>query len=223
VYFNSIQQFSRFLLLKQASPPNQIMFTGIIEATGSVVAIHHEQQNITFTIASPLSAELKVDQSLSHNGVCLTVISANNGHHQVTAIAETMSKTNLGDWQPGTIVNLERCLALNGRLDGHLVQGHVDATATCLQVEDEQGSWKYTFQYPTGFQHLLIEKGSICVNGISLTAFGLEQDRFSVAIIPFTYNHTNIHTVKPGDKVNLEFDMAGKYLARWHQLGLIKA
>ena len=196
------------------------MFTGIIEQTGVVLDVFDTGTNRSFLIGSGLSGQLKVDQSVSHSGVCLTVEKMEEGSHQVTAIAETLSKTNLGQWQKGSIVNLERCVPMNGRLDGHLVQGHVDATATCASVEDQNGSWLYTFQYPAQFAHLLIEKGSICVNGISLTAFDLDENRFSVAIIPYTYEHTNLKQVKPGDSVNLEFDMVGKYLARWKQLGL---
>ena len=196
------------------------MFTGIIEQTGVVLDVFDTGTNRSFLIGSGLSGQLKVDQSVSHSGVCLTVEKLEEGSHQVTAIAETLSKTNLGQWQKGSIVNLERCVPMNGRLDGHLVQGHVDATATCASVDDQNGSWLYTFQYPAQFAHLLIEKGSICVNGISLTAFDLVDNRFSVAIIPYTYEHTNLKQVKPGDSVNLEFDMVGKYLARWKQLGL---
>lgn len=196
------------------------MFTGIIEQTGVVLDVFDTGTNRSFLIGSSLSGQLKVDQSVSHSGACLTVEKLEEGSHQVTAIAETLSKTNLGQWQKGSIVNLERCVPMNGRLDGHLVQGHVDATATCASVEDQNGSWLYTFQYPAQFAHLLIEKGSICVNGISLTAFDLVDNQFSVAIIPYTYEHTNLKQVKPGDSVNLEFDMVGKYLARWKQLGL---
>ncbi len=196
------------------------MFTGIIEQTGVVLDVFDTGTNRSFLIGSGLSGQLKVDQSVSHSGVCLTVEKMEEGCHQVTAIAETLSKTNLGQWQKGTIINLERCVPMNGRLDGHLVQGHVDATAFCASVEDQNGSWLYTFQYPVQFAHLLIEKGSICVNGISLTAFDLIDNRFSVAIIPYTYEHTNLKQVKPGDSINLEFDMVGKYLARWKQLGL---
>jgi riboflavin synthase len=196
------------------------MFTGIIEQTGVVLNVFDTGTNRSFLIGSGLSGQLKVDQSVSHSGVCLTVEKVEEDNHQVTAIAETLSKTNLGQWQKGSIINLERCVPMNGRLDGHLVQGHVDATAICSTVEDQNGSWLYTFRYPAQFAHLLIEKGSICVNGISLTAFDLIENRFSVAIIPYTYEHTNLKQVKPGDSVNLEFDMVGKYLARWKQLGL---
>lgn len=196
------------------------MFTGIIEQTGVVLDVFDTGTNRSFLIGSGLSGQLKVDQSVSHSGVCLTVEKLEEGCHQVTAIAETLSKTNLGQWQKGSMVNLERCVPMNGRLDGHLVQGHVDVTAICAGVEDQNGSWLYTFIYPAEFAHLLIEKGSICVNGISLTAFDLVDNRFSVAIIPYTYEHTNLKQVKAGDSVNLEFDMVGKYLARWKQLGL---
>jgi riboflavin synthase len=196
------------------------MFTGIIEQTGVVLNVFDTGTNRSFLIGSGLSGLLKVDQSVSHSGVCLTVEKVEEDSHQVTAIAETLSKTNLGQWQKGSIVNLERCVPMNGRLDGHLVQGHVDATAICSNVEDQNGSWLYTFRYPAHFAHLLIEKGSICVNGISLTAFNLAENHFSVAIIPYTYEHTNLKQVKAGDSVNLEFDMVGKYLARWKQLGL---
>jgi riboflavin synthase len=195
------------------------MFTGIIENQGQVTAISHAGTNTTFTLNSPLAAELKIDQSVSHNGVCLTVVRADAQSHEVTAIAETLQRTNLGNWQPGTLVNLERCVAMNGRLDGHLVQGHVDTIGTCLLKEEMGGSWLFTFEYPEAYQHLMIEKGSICVNGISLTAFGLRQNHFQVAIIPYTYTHTNLHQVMPGHTVNLEFDMVGKYLTRWRQLG----
>lgn len=196
------------------------MFTGIIEETGAVLDVFDTGTNRSFVIRSGLSNQLKVDQSVSHSGVCLTVEKVGADSHQVTAIAETLSKTNLGQWQKGSIVNLERCVPMNGRLDGHLVQGHVDATAVCAGVEDQNGSWLYTFSYPAQFAHLLIEKGSVCVNGISLTAFNLVDNRFSVAIIPYTFEHTNLQQVKAGDSVNLEFDMVGKYLARWKQLGL---
>ncbi|HSC55399.1 MAG TPA: riboflavin synthase [Phnomibacter sp.] len=196
------------------------MFTGIVENTGIVTDIKTAGTNFTYTIESPLAAGLKVDQSVSHNGVCLTVEAVENRQHQVTAIAETLSKTSLSQWKVGSIVNLERCVPMNGRLDGHLVQGHVDTTAICTEKTDEQGSWLFSFEYPTQFAHLLIEKGSICVNGISLTAFHLRDNLFSVAIIPYTYEHTNMHRLAVGDIVNLEFDMVGKYLARWKELGV---
>lgn len=195
------------------------MFTGIIETTGTVEGIELIGSNHSFWIQSSISDKLKVDQSVSHNGVCLTVEAINKGHHKVTAILETLQKTNLGTWQNGSLINMERCLPANGRLDGHMVQGHVDATATCTQVEEANGSWVYRFQFPAEFAYLVIEKGSICINGISLTAFNVSEDSFNVAIIPFTHEHTNIHAIQPGDTVNVEFDILGKYLARWRDLG----
>lgn len=196
------------------------MFTGIVESTGIVTHITTAGTNYTFSIESSLATELKVDQSLSHNGVCLTVEAIDNHQHRVTAIAETLSKTSLSAWKVGSIINLERCVAMNGRLDGHMVQGHVDTTATCVEKTDAQGSWLFSFAYPKAFAHLLIEKGSICVNGISLTAFHLRDNLFSVAIIPYTYEHTNMQQLQVGDAVNIEFDMIGKYLARWKELGV---
>jgi riboflavin synthase len=194
------------------------MFTGIVEAFGRITDVHTSGTNKRFWIESPISHELKIDQSVSHSGACLTVDALQDGLHRVTAIQETLQKTNLDSWQVGTLVNLERCLPLNGRLDGHLVQGHVDTTAHCLQVEDQAGSWLYRFQFPEQFAPLLIEKGSICLNGISLTVFNVGRDAFSLAIIPYTYEHTNIQQVQPGSKVNIEFDMVGKYITRMAQL-----
>lgn len=190
------------------------MFTGIIEATGRVESVVAEGSGKVIWIASTLSAELKPDQSLSHNGVCLTVEQVQNGSHRVTAILETLSKTEISHWKPGDTVNLERCMQLNGRLDGHIVQGHVDTTGTCLSVTNQQGSWEYRFAYPPAFAGLIIEKGSICVNGISLTAFNVTADQFSVAIIPYTREHTNISQVLKDSPVNLEFDVVGKYIQR---------
>ena len=190
------------------------MFTGIIENTGSISEVISSGTNKIFWVDSPLFTELKPDQSLSHNGVCLTVEEIGDGKHRVTAIEETLRKTNLGDWIPGSMVNLERCMQLNGRLDGHIVQGHADCTGTCLSVDAREGSWEYTFTFPKTFASLVIEKGSITVNGISLTIFNVEADRFTVAIIPYTYDHTNMSHVKPGQLVNLEFDVVGKYLQR---------
>jgi riboflavin synthase len=190
------------------------MFTGIIEATGRVETIVTEGTGKVIWVTSPISTELKADQSLSHNGVCLTVEQVQNGSHRVTAILETLSKTDIGTWQPGTIVNLERCMQLNGRLDGHIVQGHVDTTGTCLSISDRQGSSEYRFSYPAAFRGLIIEKGSICVNGISLTAFNVTDDQFSVAIIPYTHEHTNISSIVKDSTVNLEFDVVGKYIQR---------
>ena len=190
------------------------MFTGIIETSGTITDIILNGTNKTFWVDSPISADLKVDQSVAHSGVCLTVEKVANGKHQLTAIEETLQKTNLNTWQIATVVNIERCLAMNGRLDGHIVQGHVDAVATCLQVVDKDGSWEFTFSFDPHFASLVIEKGSIAINGTSLTVFNVTGNTFTVAIIPFTYQHTNIHQVKEGSLVNIEFDMIGKYVAR---------
>ena len=190
------------------------MFTGIIEQTGIVQEVQTQGSNVSFWISSPLSTELKIDQSLSHNGVCLTVEEVNDGMHRVTAIDETLQKTDLSNWKKGTKVNLERCMQLNGRLDGHIVQGHVDCTATCTAVVEKEGSWEFSFVFPENFAALVIEKGSITVNGTSLTCFNVGRDTFSVAIIPYTYEHTNIGLVKKGELVNIEFDMIGKYVIR---------
>lgn len=190
------------------------MFTGIIETLGMVKEITIQGGNRSFWVESPLAPELKVDQSLSHNGVCLTVEAINGNLHRVTAIAETLSKTNLGDWETGTLINLERCLQLNGRLDGHLVQGHVDATGTCIAKEEKNGSWEFEFGFPPSFAELIIEKGSICIDGISLTAFDVKKDTFRVAIIPYTFEHTTMQQLKQGDQINLEFDVIGKYVLR---------
>lgn len=194
------------------------MFTGIIEATGLIRRITARGGNITFEVTSPLSAALKPDQSVAHDGVCLTVEAVSPDSHQVTAVRETLDKTALGGWVVGRRVNLERAMVMGARLDGHLVQGHVDARGQCLAVEDADGSWRYRFRFPTDFAALMIEKGSVCVNGTSLTAFDVTEDAFSVAIIPYTYTHTNISDVKPGDVVNLEFDMIGKYVSRFRLL-----
>jgi riboflavin synthase len=190
------------------------MFTGIIESLGKVRSIESTGTNKTFWIQSPLSPELKIDQSISHNGACLTVEEVKGDTHRVTAIEETLQKTNLDSWKPGDLVNLERCMLMNGRLDGHIVQGHVDSTATCLKRHDLEGSWEFRFEFPKKFSHLIIEKGSICLNGISLTIFNVKKSRFDIAVIPYTFGHTNIQTVTPGAKVNLEFDMIGKYVSR---------
>lgn len=188
------------------------MFTGIIEQLGHITAIQKEGENIHFTVKSPFTNELKVDQSVAHNGTCLTVVSINDDEYAVTAILETLEKTNLGEWKVGTKVNLERCMQMNGRLDGHIVQGHVDTTATCKNIEDQNGSWKFTFNYLT--EQVTVEKGSITVNGVSLTVVDSKDRQFSVCIIPYTYEHTNFHQLKVGDKINLEFDIIGKYVAR---------
>jgi len=191
-----------------------IMFTGIVESSGIVKEVISNGSNRTFWIESPISQELKVDQSVSHNGVCLTVEELIGNSHRVTAIKETLEKTNLGDWSAGTIVNLERSLQLGDRLDGHIVQGHVDAVGICKSVIEKNGSWEYTFEFPKKFAALIIEKGSIAVNGISLTAYNVKRKNFTVAIIPYTFEHTNINKVTKGTRVNLEFDMIGKYLLR---------
>jgi len=190
------------------------MFTGIIENTGIVKEIVNTGSNKTFWISSSLSDALKIDQSLSHSGVCLTVEEVLSGMHRVTAIDETLLKTNLGQWQQGSIVNLERCMPLNGRLDGHIVQGHVDTTAECILIVEKKGSWEYSFTFPIEFSALVIEKGSISLNGISLTLFNVGSNSFSVAVIPYTYQHTNICILKTGNRVNIEFDILGKYVQR---------
>jgi len=195
------------------------MFTGIIETSGTIVAVTETGTNKTFWISSQISDQLKVDQSVSHNGVCLTVEEVQDTRHRVTAIEESIRKTNIAFWSVGHLVNLERCLMLNGRLDGHIVQGHVDTTAACIAVKELDGSWEYRFQIEPRFAHLIIEKGSISLNGISLTIFDVSTDAFTVAIIPFTYNHTNIRDVQNGSMVNIEFDMIGKYVNRFQQLG----
>jgi riboflavin synthase len=193
------------------------MFTGIIEQTGIIQEVIADGGNTTFWVQSDFWNELKVDQSLSHNGVCLTVEAIKEGKHKVTAITETLAKTNLGSWQPGTVINLERCLMMNGRLDGHIVQGHIDAVAICYSVIEKNGSWEYGFKFPSQFCNLVIEKGSVTVNGISLTLFNTTASSFSVAIIPYTYEHTNMYNVKNGDAVNIEFDILGKYVQKMMQ------
>ncbi|MFN7119464.1 MAG: riboflavin synthase [Saprospiraceae bacterium] len=194
------------------------MFTGIIESLGTVKTIRREGSNVHFTIASPISHELKIDQSLAHNGVCLTVVALEDGAHTVTAILETLQRSNLSALQEGSLVNLERAMLANARLDGHMVQGHVDTTAECIAVEVLDGSWYYRFRYTPTEEHLLVDKGSICINGVSLTVVEPYDDVFSVAIIPYTYEHTTFKTLQEGDKVNLEFDIIGKYIARYAKL-----
>lgn len=188
------------------------MFTGIIETLGEVTAIRQEQTNIHFTVKSTITHELKIDQSVAHNGCCLTVVAIEGDEYVVTAIQESLDKTNLGTWEIGTKVNLERCMQMGARLDGHIVQGHVDTTGECVKVENLDGSWKYTFRYST--DHPTVEKGSVTVNGTSLTVVDSEPGLFSVCIIPYTHEHTNFHTFVPGTIVNLEFDIIGKYVAR---------
>ncbi|MDX1904134.1 MAG: riboflavin synthase [Thermonemataceae bacterium] len=198
------------------------MFTGIIEAFGIIEKIENQSSNTVFTIQSPLAQELKVDQSLAHNGVCLTVTQIQNQSHQVTAIAETLRKTNLGSWKSGDKINLERAMPMNARLDGHIVQGHIDETAICISKKDENGSWLFSFEYQSNSENITIEKGSITVNGVSLTVLNSGKNNFSVAIIPYTYEHTNFHQIKVGDQVNLEFDVIGKYLQKLAKNYLIK-
>jgi riboflavin synthase len=190
------------------------MFTGIIEGTGKITAISAKGTNLSFWIESAISKELKIDQSISHNGVCLTVEAMDGDKHVVTAIEETLKKTDLGNWKEGMEINLERCMLMNGRLDGHIVQGHVDTTAVCVERKELDGSWEFSFQFPAEFAHLVIEKGSIAVNGTSLTCFHVGKDRFTIAVIPYTYEHTNIHQVVVGSVVNIEFDILGKYVQR---------
>ncbi|MCX2473980.1 riboflavin synthase [Pedobacter sp. MC2016-05] len=190
------------------------MFTGIIENLGEVKAIKTDHTNIHFTISSAISHELKIDQSVAHNGVCLTVVGLTEDTHTVTAIDETLSKTNLGYLKVGSKINLERCMQMNARLDGHIVQGHVDQTAVCVKREELDGSWEYRFKYDASAGNVTVEKGSACVNGISLTVVNSQADEFSVFIIPYTFEHTNLHQVEVGDTVNLEFDIIGKYVAR---------
>lgn len=194
------------------------MFTGIIENTGEINEILTTGTNKSFWVSSPLAGDLKIDQSLSHNGVCLTIEEIKDGMHRVTAIEETLIKTNLGSWQKDDIINLERCMQMNGRLDGHIVQGHVDCTAECIEVVEKAGSWEYRFAFPEKFAALVIEKGSVCVNGISLTAFNVTNNSFSVAIIPYTFEHTNMSSLKKGALVNIEWDMIGKYVNRINSL-----
>ena len=190
------------------------MFTGIIETVGIVKEVIFNGSNRIFCVESSISSLFKVDQSVSHSGVCLTVEEVAANSHRVTAIDETLKKTNIGDWKEGTSINLEQCLQLNDRLDGHIVQGHVDTTGTCIKRKEKKGSWEFEFEFPKQFAELVIEKGSICVNGISLTAFDIKKKSFRVAIIPYTFEYTNINKVEEGNSVNLEFDMIGKYLLR---------
>lgn len=194
------------------------MFTGIIETIGLIETIEQEGSNYHFKIKSGISRECKVDQSVSHNGVCLTITKIENDSHWVTAIQETLDKTNLLHWKEGTKVNLERCLKMNGRLDGHLVQGHVDGTGLVKSVKDSDGSWVYEINFDPINGPLLVSKGSVCINGVSLTVVNPGKDSFEVAIIPYTHAHTNFHEIHAGDKVNLEFDIIGKYLARYKEL-----
>jgi len=194
------------------------MFTGIIETLGRIKSIEKEQNNVHFTVTSTITSELKIDQSVAHNGVCLTVVAIDNDNYTVTAIGETIDKTNLSTWKEGDTVNLERAMKLGDRLDGHIVQGHVDQIGTCIAVEEANGSWYYTFNYDASLNNVTIEKGSITVNGVSLTVVNSKLNEFSVAIIPYTYEHTNFHLIEKGSVINLEFDVIGKYVSRLNEL-----
>lgn len=193
------------------------MFTGIIEKLGTIKSIKNEGSNVHFTVSSDFTSELKIDQSVAHNGVCLTVVAIEGDEYTVTAIDETLQKTNLNTLQINDVVNLERAMKLGDRLDGHIVQGHVDQTGICIEKYEADGSWIFTFEYDSTLNNVTIEKGSITINGISLTVVNSKTNSFSVAIIPYTYEHTNLHTVKTGDTINLEFDVIGKYVARLNQ------
>jgi riboflavin synthase len=196
------------------------MFTGIVESLGTVSAIKKEGTNVHFTINSPISGELKIDQSVAHDGVCLTVVAFDGHSHTVTAVAETMQKTNLETWKEGRVLNLERAMKLGDRLDGHIVQGHVDnGSGTCTARKEADGSHVFTFEFPERFAALIIEKGSICINGTSLTAFNVGRNTFEVTIIPYTIEHTNFKQLQPGDRINLEFDILGKYFLRMKEVG----
>lgn len=191
------------------------MFTGIIETLGKVTQIETEHTNVNLYIESSISDQLKIDQSVSHNGVCLTVVEIKGNIHKVTAIQETLIKSNLGNLKEGDLVNLERCTLAGGRFDGHIVQGHVDQTATCISIEDQNGSWLFTFSYENSHhQNITVEKGSITVNGISLTVVNSQDNQFSVAIIPYTIENTNLQEIKVGDTINIEFDIVGKYISK---------
>ncbi|GAA4273667.1 riboflavin synthase [Aquimarina gracilis] len=195
------------------------MFTGIIEELGTVTSLRTDKENLDITVRANFTSELKIDQSVAHNGVCLTVVSIEGNTYTVTAIKETLDKTNLNDLKEGAIVNLERGMKLGDRLDGHIVQGHVDQIATCTEISEADGSWYFTFAYDPGLSNITIEKGSITVNGVSLTVVNSKKNEFSVAIIPFTYEHTNFNTFEVGTVVNLEFDVIGKYVKRITELG----
>lgn len=191
------------------------MFTGIIETQGTLSHLKKDGTNVNLTIESPISNELKIDQSVSHNGVCLTVVALTDTSHTVTAIEETLIRSNLGRLQVGDKVNLERAMLANARLDGHIVQGHVDGVGECIAVKEMDGSWYFTFRYAPSPEHIVVDKGSICINGVSLTVVSPKQDTFSVAIIPYTYEYTNFKYLKVGDTINLEFDIIGKYIAKY--------
>lgn len=193
------------------------MFTGIIEELGTIKSLVKSQGNLNITIACNITEELRIDQSIAHDGVCLTVVDLNKNSYTVTAIEETLEKSNLGSKKEGDQINIERAMKLGDRLDGHIVQGHVDQTAICTSVDEKDGSWFYSFNYDSSFDNVTIEKGSITVNGVSLTVVNSRVNEFSVAIIPYTYNHTNFKHIKVGDTVNLEFDVIGKYVKRLNE------
>lgn len=194
------------------------MFTGIIESVATIVDVAKDGSNVDLWVESAITHELKVDQSVAHNGVCLTVVAIDGDRYKVTAVAETLKKTSLGNWQVGTKVNLERALKVGDRLDGHFVQGHVDAVATCINKQLLDGSWLFSFRYPKEFAGLVIEKGSICLNGVSLTAFNTQGHEVTVTIIPYTYEHTNFSQLEEGTVINIEFDVLGKYLLRQQEV-----
>ena len=194
------------------------MFTGIIEALGKVENIREENSNLHISLSSPFTNELQIDQSVAHNGVCLTVVDIEDNIYTVTAIDETLKRSNLGQLQVNDVVNLERCTKIGARLDGHIVQGHVDQTGVCTEIENQDGSWKFSFQYQANATNVTVQKGSICINGVSLTVVDSKDDQFSVAIIPYTYENTSFKDIKLGTKVNLEFDIIGKYVARLMEL-----
>ncbi|MBF0694605.1 MAG: riboflavin synthase [Flavobacterium sp.] len=194
------------------------MFTGIIETQGILKKITSQNENMVITVSSSITGELKVDQSVAHNGICLTVTDIEGDQYKVTAIKETIDKTNIGKWKEGKHVNLERAMKIGDRLDGHIVQGHVDQTAKCISIKEAGGSWYFTFEYDASKNNVTIEKGSITVNGVSLTVVNSAQNRFDVAIIPYTFEHTNFGELKEGDTVNLEFDVIGKYVSRLFDL-----
>ena len=194
------------------------MFSGIVEATGRVERVEKEKGNLHLSLSCPFTEELSIDQSIAHNGVCLTVVKKSKEDYTVTAIEETLKKSNLGLLREGSLVNLERSLRINDRLDGHIVQGHVDQTAVCTEVQSMDGSWVFSFEYTPSRDQVTVEKGSICVNGVSLTVVNSRQNSFQVAIIPYTFLHTNFHKIKKGTVVNLEFDILGKYIARLLEL-----
>ena len=194
------------------------MFTGIIQAIGQIKDISIKGSNRTFTVTSDIASHLKIDESVSHNGICMTVEKVHKDHYIITAVSETLEKTNALLWNPGDKINLERAMKMNHRLDGHIVQGHIDATATCIEKKDKDGSVEFTFKFDESFAPLIIEKGSICVNGVSLTAFNVKRNEFTVAIIPYTLSHTNLQYLAEGSIVNIEYDMLGKYVHRMMEL-----